>query len=448
MDEQEAASFDNELAAFLKKSRHEEEVRRRRLEDFEERVKQRIKRLKKQKDVVTDRTNMSFNQRFQHLRAVFNVGDKVDDYRKESIRQRKTAIAVKLIASDKYKEQFGKALERRIVYYQNRLMDKKKEHIDFLAKEVTKREARWQHSRKKETTWREELAELQRSVDPDADRLRLLLEIQKAHDKFDAYMQSDGLAVEKTIRNRKRKRIEAPLKTDKAPTKKVRVVGGNKKPDEEIYKQAAESIARFTMEWLEGTRGAETVQRGENNFEKEIVGNPDFVHEAQLLKNLWPNAYKGKPWKVFFRAEDEQERDATMEDIYRRQDVVLQAVINMQRVQHVHSLALNTLLQNVSDVRIAVAKDGDMHPQLAKELAAAKHAALLASDPDLKELPFKSITCIADFFVHEDKVTKLAHYLSKYVKYDRKYYARALNTALLHPQLQDIVYWAGPGKRG
>ncbi len=169
------------------------------------------------------------------------------------------------------------------------------------------------------------------------------------------------------------------------------------------------------------------------------------MHENQLLQIIWPNTFKGKPWKVNVPPEDAGSENASVADLFRRQEVILQGIVNVQRVQHLHSLALSTLVDKVAAVR---GKDGSMPEDLAKELKAAQRATLLASDPDLKQLPFKSIASIADFFTHEDRVQKLASYLCTYVPYDKTQYAGNLCRALIHPQLMDIAYWAGRSKRG
>ncbi len=456
-DEQAAAAFDKGLSDFLKKSRAEEEHRRHQLAEFERKVEERIAKIKKQKDVVTESASMSFDQRFKRLRAVFNVGDKFEDYRQESRRQRKTAMVVKLMASEKYKQAFGKVLDTKIVSYQNRIMDRKKDYIDYLGEEVTKRERMWQQTRAKDKSWREDLAALQKSANPDAYKLRLLREIKDAHAKLDKYMDTEGVAVEKNIRNRQRKRILAPSKADGPSRNKIRVIDGKKMQcEDDIIDNGAQRIARYTLGWQETMVGGETVMKGDTDFEEDIATQPEYVHECQLLGAIWPNAYKGKPWTIRhtdadneFEAENAECEDvASLANLFKRQDAILHAVRNIQHVQHVHSLAFTTLLENVSNVRVAVAKDGAVQMRLAKEMEAANRSRLLASDPDLKQLPFTTIAAIARFFLDESRVCKLAKYIMKYVKYQKINYATNITSALLHPQLVGVALWAGPEERG
>ncbi len=441
VDEAGAANFYGAgLADFLERSRKEEKDRGVALEDFVINVERRVDNLKRLRNVVTDTTNMTFDQRFKRLLTVLNVGEKTDNYAMESKRQRKTSIAVKLLASVIFREKYAKALEKRIASYNARVMDKKKAHLDFLGRELIRRERRWQKARQADRSWREDLAALEQKRDPDARRLELLRDIQAAHDKLDRYTKTKGKDGEKSIGSRKRPPpIEAPKRGESCKVAKTTVFNSRKKSDEEISAMAAKSIARFTMDWQEAMLGRQTVLRGETNFEGDVVSNPEYVHEDQLLKALWPNGLKSKPWKI---------HATPMGELDHRHDAIFQAIVNVQRVQHVHSLALASLFNNVSDVRMAVAKDGDNKEQFAKEIAAAKEATLLASDPDLRNLPFRSISSIADYFIAEDRVEKLALYLCTYVAYDRLHFAKKLNSALLHPQLMDLVNWVGPRKRG
>ena len=374
---------------FMGASKKEEAKRRKSLKKLEEKSSRRVKRLQQNQATLTAGP-MTFDERFRSLLRMFNV----DRSKTDLSRQEKTSLAVRLVASDIMRDKFGKAIDSRIHEILNSVLEEKKEFIEFLSREVEKR----------------------------------------------------GQHVSKKNGGETRKSVEAPKSGD-PPAKKVRVHNPKKKPDVDITDTASKNIAKFVMEWQQSAFGNAPPPLFPPGYDEPVPNDPKFIHEDQLEAALKPNCLMTQSWNAPSAPPSVAGRaDVNLNDIMHRQDEILAAVQQVMQVLHLHSLALTCSAEAVANVRLAVARDGDMQTQLANELEAAQKVTLLASDPDLKELPFRTVAAINNFFLDGKRVAKLIKYLCTYVKFSRRY-AADLNAALLHNDLQATVLWAGPQRR-
>ena len=331
-------------------------------------------------------------------------------------------------------------------------MEKKRQYYQYLITEVARREKVWNESRATEQDMateysalserfgRKDPGDVQAGEENDYVKFQLMKDVHDAQANLADYKQEEN-RLEKEITQRKRTRVEPPGKTD-APPKKLKVHHSKRKSEEEIADQASTSIARFCMDWQEtmGSKVTLSVPGADSDAAGENAGDPSFVHEDELRAYLWPKSLETPAWG---RPIDTT-GDSLAADVGGQ---ILRAVEDIKRVQHLHTLALQSTLEALGNVRRAIAKDGNQETQLSTELKAAQRATLLATDGDLKSLPFRSLTEIDSFFLDGNRVAKLGKYLCTYIRYSKKY-PQELNAALLHPDLQAVIYWPGTVIRG
>ncbi len=110
------------------------------------------------------------------------------------------------------------------------------------------------------------------------------------------------------------------------------------------------------------------------------------------------------------------------------------------RNQQVHTLAHLANIRATGFLRVLCLKEGVKKDKVYNNLMLSLKSVVLGSDPDLKELPFRSVAQIEVFFLDINHIIKLAHFLLTFVEFDRFYPSRLLDT-VLHIQLQRIVFW-------
>ena len=123
-------------------------------------------------------------------------------------------------------------------------------------------------------------------------------------------------------------------------------------------------------------------------------------------------------------------------------------VEHLIKIQQVHTLAHLANIRSTSLLRLLCVQDGAKKDKTYRNLMISMKSVILGSDPDLKDLPFRSVVQIEVFFKDINNVVKLAHFLLAFVEWDRFYTARLLDT-VIHMKLQRTVYWkSGTGKNG
>ena len=448
------SSFDGKLSAFLKESRLKEERKRQKFNELESASQRHVEALKKKKAVITNSAQMSFDQRFKSLLRAFDVdGERGPNANANRIS--KTSLAVKCVASEYTREKLGAAIDKKVYEIANNVLEKKRSYYKFLCDELGQRERVWNMARSSQLSMATEYdslltrfhdtdpGNLQGDEQADYVKYQLMRDVHEAQKNLQEYKEEETRA-DKEIRKLNRKRVAAPSKAG-SPPKKLRVHDSRRKSEAEVTEQASLNIAKFCKDWQDGMRGYVLVPNekpGGADKSETPPGDPQFVHEEELLSFLSPRNLQTAGWNT--AAKEETDAGSGTAGILSK---ILARIDEIQKVQHLHSLALQTAIDAVGNVRLAVARDGNQQAQLAKELKAAQRATLLASDSHLKSLPFRSVPDIDDFFLDSGRVAKLAKYLCTYVRYSKKY-QQDVNAALLHPDLQARVYWPGTMMRG
>ncbi len=119
--------------------------------------------------------------------------------------------------------------------------------------------------------------------------------------------------------------------------------------------------------------------------------------------------------------------------------------------QKIHTLAHLANIKATALMRQLCVQDGAKKAAVYRKLQMAMKVVLLASDAELKELPFRKVAAIQSFFHgpgNINRVQKLAQFCLAYIEFGRGY-ATALIDTLIHVDLQIRVYWkSGTGNNG
>ncbi len=115
-------------------------------------------------------------------------------------------------------------------------------------------------------------------------------------------------------------------------------------------------------------------------------------------------------------------------------------VEQLVKTAQLHTLSHVTQIRGMNLTRQMCVADGMQKTAVYKKLQLAMKSVLLASDPDLAVIPFRTTVSIDDFFKSRERVVKLAHFLLSYVAFE-KGYARSLLGTVVCTDLQSIAYW-------
>ncbi len=112
----------------------------------------------------------------------------------------------------------------------------------------------------------------------------------------------------------------------------------------------------------------------------------------------------------------------------------------MKDIQHLHSVANVHIIKASFITRLFCVAAGPEKQAITAKLVSSLRSVILAADPELKRLPFKSLGVMTDFFRSSSRVTKLALFVLNYVEYGPSFNATLLNV-LISTDLQNDVYW-------
>ncbi len=280
------------------------------------------------------------------------------------------------------------------------------------------------------------------NYEEDLKELRHLRNIRKANETYQEYLGNNVS---------KRKRISPPRPTD-PPAKRTRVAPAVAAtvPREDAIDVAAKSIAIYIRDWLE----ADGTEVGDEDTEIALTGPPEvdtdeqqFIHERQLEDTLKPETLQTPGWTAPPYVLSSHETDGqTGEEMFSMMRKMLVNQEMQMRALHLHSLALSTTIQSLGDLKATVVGDVRKDVEAAALIKKANQAVKLASDPDLKRLPFRNVFELTDFFRGRDskrKVEKLSQYVLTYVPFIDKVYVASLADAIFHPDLQEKLFWTG-----
>ncbi len=286
----------------------------------------------------------------------------------------------------------------------------------------------------------------------DMRELAHLRNIRQAHENYSTYVQaqrSGGSPAKRPPQKLlplKKIRVMAPKATD-PPAKKTKVTRKPAKIRDDVFEQAARSIARYVQDWKrmdspEGDQPDVVDLTEESGHEDHHDDDPEFQHETQLRETLKPDALLTPDWNLQVADEDLVPGGDAAPGMVPLLHQILRQQATQQRISHLHSLALCRCVNMLNDIKARVVGDIQKDKETAALLKKANQAVILASDPELKRLPFRTVTSISAFMNDPTKVEKLTLYLLNFHPYVEKTYAKTLIAALLHPSLQEAVYWS------
>ncbi len=121
------------------------------------------------------------------------------------------------------------------------------------------------------------------------------------------------------------------------------------------------------------------------------------------------------------------------------------AVINAKveqllRIQQIHTIAHLANIRATGFLRLHCIKDGGKKDKVQANMLIAMKSVILGSDPDLKDLPFRTLATVEVFFRDINHIVKLAHFLLAFVDFDHNYAAKLLDT-VFNVQLQRTIFW-------
>ena len=468
--------FQKDLRKFVRESRAKVEEEKRKLAAAEKRAEARVASLADKRA----RLEVEGKQKEDALTLALQTLPRVLD--REKVNDKRRDLRHKLHAIRKAKAAAAKAIEEKVAAAKTELDEKKRAWGDFITEyesrrdalenmgEADARDARVEQFRATEYLERSEKRPPKEGDTPeeiinfetDMNHLQHLRNIRQANQNLQDYYAAarEGASPAKARAPRlmplkpiKRLRISAPKLTD-PPAKKTRVVGANKlvwsekkkaKIRNDAIDRAAASIAQYIHDWRSDeaeVEEEETVVRVDDTEEGRLAA--EFVHESQLEDTLKPDTLKTASWtaKPPLSGLTGVALDPMVEPGAEAIHYVLQQQEMQLRVAHLHSLALAKALQGIADLKATIMSDVKKEEEAARTLRKANQAVQLASDPDLRQLPFKTVLQISLLFANTENVRKLSLYLFNFVPYVEKTYAQSLTAALLHADLQRIVYWS------
>ncbi len=183
-------------------------------------------------------------------------------------------------------------------------------------------------------------------------------------------------------------------------------------------------------------------------------------HEEELLKACIPEQLRnnsfaddGPPFPAYERPHGEDAATVehltdAVETMFAGLAAVNRKVEQLLRIQQIHTLAHLANIRATGLLGVHCLKDGESKDKVNSNLIVSMKSVILGSDPELKDLPFRTPTQIDSFFKDINRIIKLAHFLLAFVEYDRFYPSRLLDT-VFHINLQRTVFWrSGTGNNG
>ncbi len=209
-----------------------------------------------------------------------------------------------------------------------------------------------------------------------------------------------------------------------------------------INRELAKDIATFVMDWMLGEGDMGPFESKEIGAAKAADVGPvvpkSFPHEQELEMCVLPRRLEPG---VF-----DKKICAGLPDSHTMLSRMAKTVEGIASVQQLHSLTLTHMLHLQRSTRRLVAGNSPAGDEATAIIEKTTEAILLASDPDLKLLPFKDTSTFAHFLRDQDRIVKLSIFIMTYVGHGRNFVSDLLNL-LMTPNLQGQVYWSGSTKR-
>ena len=296
-----------------------------------------------------------------------------------------------------------------------------------------------------------EYAAFKKQAKRESDLDKIALAVKKRKKKVDR----KGKAARKGIVKGKSAGDESVCDKPETATKELN-------PDQR-FALSANKIAKVVLEVMvaEGVVDGPVLDTLNELDNEEAPPIHPVTHEEQLLLTCVPEQLRDEgfaPVELSFPAYDlakGEESDPSQKKlvnaigaIYKGIEAVNTKVDHLIKVQQVHTIAHRANIRATHYLRLVCLKDGAVKDKAYSNLIISMKSVILGSDPELKDLPFRSVSTTENFFTDINRIIKLAHFLLAFVEYDRSYTVKLLDT-VFHIKLQRIIFWkSGTGNNG
>ncbi len=253
---------------------------------------------------------------------------------------------------------------------------------------------------------------------------------------------------------RKPSPIRAPSANEQR--KKPPVVKGEKFDElrldaDKMFTAASKSLAKMVDQLM--TEDGMKVREDEfANFGFVGQKRPNIVpqtmpHEKNLEALVLPEKLQAGEWDATWQkwggpVNENITLSAALPTIFDGLKALHSKVDLLKDIMHLHSVAHIHVLKASYITRLFCVADAPDKQAVTAKLVSSLRSIILASDPELKHLPFKELGVLTDYFKSGTRVEKLAIFALHYVDYGKGYNKSLLNM-LLSPDLQNKAYWHG-----
>ena len=140
-------------------------------------------------------------------------------------------------------------------------------------------------------------------------------------------------------------------------------------------------------------------------------------------------------------SDPQQQQMLLLKKIYTAVDVINSKLDRVTNIQHLHTVSLINVVKTSNVLRMLCLADGMEKNQVYEKLQSSLRTVALASDSDLKELPFKNLATLEDFFGDRNRIQKLGYFALWYTEYSKSF-AKDLTNTLLSANLQHACFWS------
>ncbi len=248
--------------------------------------------------------------------------------------------------------------------------------------------------------------------------------------------------------------IQPPTKGE--PMKPPPIVKGVKsthikRNSEEVFKIMAKNIARAVWHVMDH-HATERSNSDDEEAKASEDGNrgkvsSDQPHEQDLENLLKPEVLRTGAWSPPLEAytgyvdiQDGNVLDSVIM-LNKKMDALNSKMERILAILSLHSVAHISSIKAANEVRMLCLADGRNRDEAYQKLQTSLRAITLASDSDLKVMPFRSLAAIDKFFGKPERIEKAGYFLLTYYDFG-KGFARAIVNALLDTDLQYDVFWS------
>ncbi len=283
------------------------------------------------------------------------------------------------------------------------------------------------------------LANFRKQAAEEADLDRIALALKKRQKKID----KKGEAARKAIKG---EAVDEPTVCDKS----------DKLTRDQLFVQASTKLAKRVLEVMVAdgiVDGAVLDALDEND---PPPPHRAVNHEEELLFACIPEQLRTEGFASvdtsfplfeppnMGEAEDQNDQQRLFGEAIKKMFEAMGALNDklehLVKVQQIHTLAHLANIRATGLLRVLCLKDGARRDKVHTNLLISMKSIVLGSDPELKDLPFRTVSKTEAFFLDINHIIKLGHFLFVFVEYDRFYVSRLLDT-IFSIHLQRDIYW-------